>query len=175
MKLYLLSYGSHHRLKGDTGKGELWVTKPAKWHTPKQHSQHCLPLPVSSILPWYMSYVGRVRDQRKKNNCNRIQSAIQDIWLSPHCAANCLQHVLSSGPGTNHVQHTERSSHATCPVTCQLISLTEELKLHLFELYVINRWRRGGNPEKVPDDELQKMPRIKVRRLKPQPRLEPAQ
>ena len=38
---------------------------------------------------------------------------------------------------------------------------------------------RGGGgqeyPEKTPDDELQKMPHTKAGKVKPQPRLEPAQ
>ena len=34
--------------------------------------------------------------------------------------------------------------------------------------------RKPDYPEKPPDDELQKMPRTKALKLKPQPRLEPA-
>ena len=29
-----------------------------------------------------------------------FKDAIRDFLQSPHCAANCLQHVRSSGPGT---------------------------------------------------------------------------
>ena len=36
-------------------------------------------------------------------------------------------------------------------------------------------WRKPEYPEKTPDDKLQKMPRTKARRFKPQERLEPAQ
>ena len=28
-----------------------------------------------------------------------FKGTIRDFWQSPHCAANCLQHVSSSGPG----------------------------------------------------------------------------
>ena len=34
--------------------------------------------------------------------------------------------------------------------------------------------RKPEHPEKTPDDELQKMPRTKSRKFKPQPILEPA-
>ena len=69
--------------------------------------------------------------------------AICDFFLqSPHSAANCLQHVRSSGPGAT-VQHIERISRASVMLratwyegTAQLLSLTE-LKSHLFELYFI--------------------------------------
>ena len=70
-------------------------------------------------------------------NIIAFKGAIQDFLQSPHCAANCLQHVRSSGPG--HVQHIERLSGASATWyegTAQLLSLTE-LKPHLFELYFI--------------------------------------
>ena len=43
---------------------------------------------------------------------------------SPHCAVNRLQHVRSSGPGANHMQHIQRSSRATHPalITCNTSS-----------------------------------------------------
>ena len=52
-----------------------------------------------------------------------FKGAIRDFLQSPHSAANCLQHVRSSGQGAivcNHVQHIERLSRATCRVTCHL-------------------------------------------------------
>ena len=73
-----------------------------------------------------------------------FKGTIRDFLQSPHSAANCLQHICSSGPGaTNHMQHIERLSRASVMLcatwyegTAQLLSLTE-LKLHLFELYFI--------------------------------------
>ena len=35
----------------------------------------------------------------------------------------------------------------------------------------MKEWRIPEYPEKTPDDELQKMPRTKARKFKPQPRL----
>ena len=108
---------------------------------------------------------------------------------SPHCAANCLQRVSSSGPGsivcksraTHRALVTSSMSFATWyEGTAQLLSLTE-LKSHLFYLCFIG-WtikpmkegRKPEYPEKTPGDKLQKMPHTKARRFKPQPRLEPA-
>ena len=51
-----------------------------------------------------------------------FKGAIRDFLQSPHCAANCLQHVRSSGPGRNRVQITCNTSstyhvqHVTCHV-----------------------------------------------------------
>ena len=43
-----------------------------------------------------------------------FKGAIRDFLQSPHSAANCLQHVCSSGPGANHVLlHIERLSRAS--------------------------------------------------------------
>ena len=58
----------------------------------------------------------------------------------------------------------------------------DEFKSHLFELYFIG-WtikpmmerRKPEYHEKTPDDYLQKMPRTKARRFKPEPRLESVQ
>ena len=73
-----------------------------------------------------------------------FKGATRDFLQSPHSAANCLQHIRSSGPAqpcANHVQHIERLSRASVMPratwyegTAQLLSLTE-LKSHLFELY----------------------------------------
>ena len=38
----------------------------------------------------------------------------------------------------------------------------------------MKKGKKPEYPEKSPDDELQKKPRTKARKLKPQPRLEPA-
>ena len=49
-----------------------------------------------------------------------LKGSIRIIFLqSPHCAANCLQHVRKvarAQPCANHVQHIQRSSRATCRV-----------------------------------------------------------
>ena len=42
--------------------------------------------------------------------------AVQDFFQSPHCSANLLRHVRSSGPGA-----IERLSCATCRVTCFVV------------------------------------------------------
>ena len=61
---------------------------------------------------------------------------------SPHCAANCLQHARSSGPGAVQITcNTSNAYHVQHVVlratwnegTAQLLSLAE-LKSHLFEL-----------------------------------------
>ena len=73
-----------------------------------------------------------------------LKGAIRDVLQSPHCAANCLQHVRSSGPGavvcksraTQRTLITCIMSCATCcEGTAQLLSLTE-LNSHLFEPYL---------------------------------------
>ena len=87
-----------------------------------------------------------------------FKGAIRDVLQSPHSAANCLQHVRSSGPGA--IVCKSRATHRAlitckCHVTCHLvrrdssaISLTE-LKSHLFELYLLaeplHRRRTGRN------------------------------
>ena len=73
-----------------------------------------------------------------------FKGAIRDFLQSPHSAANCLQHVRSSGPGA--IVCKSRATHRaliTCKCratwyegTARLLSLTE-LKSHLFELYFI--------------------------------------
>ena len=63
-----------------------------------------------------------------------IKGAVQDFMQSPHCAANCLQHVRSSDPGA--IMRKSRATHRTlimCNMLCatwyggtaQLSSLTE--------------------------------------------------
>ena len=95
-----------------------------------------------------------------------LKGAIQDLLQSPHCAANCLQHVRSNGmSGTVYKSRVTHRALIKCNMLCatwyegtaQLLSLTE-LKY----------------PEKTTDDELQKRPHTKVRKFKPQARLEPA-
>ena len=80
------------------------------------------------------------------NNDNNNNSKVQfEISLqSPHCAANRLQHVRSSGSGAivctysgYHVQSVVLST-TWYEGTAQLLSLTE-LKSHLYELY-FNGW-----------------------------------
>ena len=94
-----------------------------------------------------------------KDNTNNIQKRNSRFLQSPHCAANCLQHVRSSGPGA--IVCKLRATHRaliTCNMSCyvprgtkgqlNLLSLTE-FKLHLFSFILLaeplNRWRRGGN------------------------------
>ena len=53
-----------------------------------------------------------------------FKGAIRDFLQSPHSAANCLQHVCSSGPGA--IVCKSRATHrvlitCTCHVTCHLI------------------------------------------------------
>ena len=53
-----------------------------------------------------------------------LKGTIRDCLQSPHCAANCLQHVRSSGPGA--IVCKSRATHRAlitckCHVTCHLI------------------------------------------------------
>ena len=53
-----------------------------------------------------------------------LKGAIRDFLQSPHSAANCLQHVRSSGPGA--IVCKSRTTHRTlitckCHVTCHLV------------------------------------------------------
>ena len=48
-----------------------------------------------------------------------LKGAIQDFCQSPHCAVNCLQHILSSGPDA--VMCKSRATHGvliTCNMSC---------------------------------------------------------
>ena len=76
---------------------------------------------------------------------NCIERLNSRFLQSPHCAANCLQQVRSSGPGA--IVSKSRATHRaliTCNLqrdtwyewTAQLLSLTE-LKSHLFQPYFI--------------------------------------
>ena len=47
--------------------------------------------------------------------------AVPDVLQSPHCAANCLQHVRSSGPGA--ILCKSRATHRaliTCNMSCDV-------------------------------------------------------
>ena len=53
-----------------------------------------------------------------------FKGAIRDFLQSPHSAANCLQHVRSSGPGA--IVCKSRATHRAlitckCHVTCHLV------------------------------------------------------
>ena len=76
------------------------------------------------------------------NKNNRIERGNLRFLQSPHCTANCFQHVPSSGPGAIMPKsHATRRAHITCNLLCatwyegraQLLSLTK-FKSHLFEL-----------------------------------------
>ena len=80
-----------------------------------------------------------------------FKGAVWDFLQSPHCIANRLQHIRSSGLGA--VVCKSRGTHQALIAawhkgTTQLLSLTE-FKSHLFELFfigwTINWWRRGGD------------------------------
>ena len=121
-------------------------------------------------------------NNNKSNNNNRIERRdLRSFTISdPHCAANRLQHIRSSGPGA--IVCKSRAAHGalimrniSCATwyegTAQLLSLTE-LKSQLFELYfiawTINRMKEGRNPEypeKTPEDELQKIPWLSLKVL----------
>ena len=88
-----------------------------------------------------------------------LKGAIREFLQSPHCAANCLQHVRSSGPGASVCEScaTHRALIA-CNISCfvprgtkgqlQLLSLTE-FKSHLFIFILLakslNQFRRRGS------------------------------
>ena len=52
-----------------------------------------------------------------------LKGAIRDFLQSPHCAANCLQHVGSSGPGAILCKsHATHRALITCkPAVCYLV------------------------------------------------------
>ena len=47
-----------------------------------------------------------------------FKGAIQDVLQSPHSAANCLQHVRSSGPGA--IECKSRATHRAL-ITCNML------------------------------------------------------
>ena len=104
-----------------------------------------------------------------------FQGAIQDFLQSPHNAANCLQHVRSSGPGA--IVCKSCATHRAlitckCHVTCHLVRRdSSAIKFDRVEIafiwasffigWTINPMKEGRKleyPEKTPGDELQKMP-----------------
>ena len=132
-----------------------------------------------------------IRRRRRRRRRRALKGVIQDFLQSPHSAANCLQHVRSSGPGA--IVCKSRATHRAlitwkCHVTCHLVWRDssaikfDRVDIALFELYFIG-WtikpmKEGRKPEyleKTPGDELYKMPHTTARRFKPQARLEPTQ
>ena len=126
------------------------------------------------------------------NNNNRIQRRYSrffyNLLTALRTVSDTYAQVAQAQPCANHMQHIERLSRASVMLcatwyegTAQLLNLTE-LNSHLFELYfigwTINPMKEGRKPEypeKIPGNELQKMPHTTARRFKPQARLEPAQ
>ena len=120
-----------------------------------------------------------------------FKGAIRHFLQSPHSAANCLQHVRSSGPGATVCKScVTRRALITCKchVTCHLVRRDrsaikfDRVEIAFIELYftgwTIKPMKEGRKPEypaKTPGDEPQKMPHTTARRFKPQARLEPAQ
>ena len=96
-------------------------------------------------------------DNNNNDNNDRIKRRSLRFVHSHNCAANCLQHVRSSGQG-GIICKSRATCRAliTCNMSCatwyegtaQRLSLTEFIS-HLFHLYLIgwtfNWWRRGGN------------------------------
>ena len=109
-----------------------------------------------------------------------LKGAVQDfynLFTALRTVSNMYAQVVKAQSCANHMQHVERLSHATCDVPH---GMKGQLS-YLFYLYLTgwttNQWWKGRKPqylEKTPDDELQKLPHTKVRKFKPQPRLEPA-
>ena len=113
------------------------------------------------------SFAVKDRDLQQVQDYNNIiiiafKGVIPDFLQSPHSAANCLQHVRSSGPGAilcntssaYHVQHVVLLA-TWYEGTAEPLSLTE-LKSHLFGLYFIQmkEGRKLECPAKTPGDEL---------------------
>ena len=110
----------------------------------------CITIMLICLLP---SLNNNNNNKNNNNNTNHIQMHILRFLQSPHCAANCLQHICSSGPGTMVCRsHATHRALITCSVqsvtwyggTTQLLSLTE-FKLHLLFRLIslaepINRW-----------------------------------
>ena len=84
-----------------------------------------------------------------------LKDVVRDFLQSPHCSANCLQHLRSSGHGAMvYKSRATRWELVTCNMPCttwydetaQLLSSTE-LILHLVFISLaetINRRRTGG-------------------------------
>ena len=98
-------------------------------------------------------------DINNNNNNSRIQRRyLRSFTISSqrHEVSNMYAQVARAQSCANHVQHFECLSRTSVMLratwyegTAQLLSLTE-LKLHLFELFILlaeplNQWRRGGN------------------------------
>ena len=100
----------------------------------------------------------------------------RDFLQSPHCAANCLQHVRSSGQGAAVCK--SRATHRApiiynmpsakwCKRIAQLLSLNE-LKSHLASFRRLKSFTDQGEEEsrvpeeKKPDDELQRVPQTEA-------------
>ena len=92
------------------------------------------------LLQARWSSLGDNNNNNNSNNNNRIERHNLKLLQPPHCAANCLQHVCSSGLGA--IMCKSCATHRTlitCNLQCatwyegtaQLLSLTE-LKWHLF-------------------------------------------
>ena len=91
------------------------------------------------------------------NNNNLIERRKSRFLQSPHCAANSLQDVRSSGQGA--IACISRATHRaliTCNMSCAAWnegtvqqSRLAKLELHLFSFILlaetVNRRRRGGN------------------------------
>ena len=100
---------------------------------------------------------------REYNNNNyHIERHNSRFLQSPHCAANCLQHVSSSGPGT--IVCKSRATHRAlitsnlqCATwyegTAQLLSLTVEIAFILALLYRLKPLTdEGGEETGVPEE-----------------------
>ena len=163
--------------------------------TPKKIA--CKGFPLSTTFPIFITIIHNNNNNNNNDDDDddddddiiALKGSITDCLQSPPCAANCLEHVHSSGPGVimckNHVRHIERLSRATClaPVerrdTSAIYFGRDEIAFSV-ALYLLAEplsdegGEETGDPEKAPDDELQKMPHIKARKFKSQLRLEPA-
>ena len=102
---------------------------------------HTIPLGCCTLLTplCWQSLTSRLMSLHKddnNNNNNRIEMCNLRFWQSPNCAANCLQHIRSSGPGA--IMFRSRATHwmfisYICNMPCatwyegtaQLLSLTE--------------------------------------------------
>ena len=91
-----------------------------------------------------------------------LKGAIRDFLQSPYCAANCLQHARSSGPGA--IVCKSCATHSAC-ITCnmpwatwykgtaQLLSLTD-FRSHIFSFILLSEplTNKGGEETGVPGE-----------------------
>ena len=162
---------------------------PEYHNTTGEHAQET----VRQFVLWYESVDMQLVCLDRPDICDNRRGVIIIMIIAMKSAIRDFYNLLTA-PRTVCSAYAKRSRHnqilpcnisssyrmscaTRCKGTAQLSSFTE-LKSQLFSFRLLTETDGGGEetgvPEKTPYDELQKMPHTKVRRFKPQPRLEPA-